>query len=308
MPNSQHMCRIALLQTSVQNDRVSNLQNVITVVRKAAESGAQIICLQELFDLPYFCQEENTAWFDLAEPIPGPTSKRFQQVARELGVVVVVPIFERRTVGIYHNSAAVIDADGSLVGVYRKMHVPDDPLYYEKFYFSPGDRGFQVFETKFARMGVLICWDQWYPEAARLTALQGAEILFCPTAIGWHPAEKHSDGKGQFDAWCIVQRSHAVSNGIFVATVNRVGHERLLEGSQNRPIDYEGIDFWGGSFVADPMGKVIAEAGRQSDEILITDCDLNLIKEARHNWPFLRDRRTDAYEGITARFIDKQEK
>ena len=305
MPYSQHMCRIALLQTSVGNDRASNLQNAVTAIRKAAESGAQIICLQELFDLPYFCQEENTAWFDFAEPIPGPTSKRFQQVARELSVVVVAPIFERRTAGIYHNSAAVIDADGSLVGVYRKMHVPDDPLYYEKFYFSPGDRGFPVFKTKFARIGILICWDQWYPEAARLIALQGAEILFYPTAIGWHPTEKHSEGKEQFDAWRIVQRSHAATNGIFVATANRVGHERLLEDSPNKPLHYEGIDFWGGSFVSDPMARMIAEAGRQSDEILIADCDLNLIEEARQNWPFLRDRRTDAYGDITLRFIDK---
>ena len=305
MAHSPRICRIGLLQSSVGKDRVANLASAVSGVRKAAESGAQIICLQELFSSPYFCQEENTTWFDVAETIPGPTSEVFRGIARELGIVVIAPIFERRAAGIYHNSAAVIDADGILTGVYRKMHIPDDPLYYEKFYFSPGDQGFQAFDTQFARIGVLICWDQWYPEAARLTALHGAEFIFCPAAIGWHPTERECYGEEQFDAWRTMQRSHAVANGVFVATANRVGRERVLEDSPSQPLDYEGIDFWGGSFVADPMAKIVAEAGHDKDELLIVDCDLGLIEETRRHWPFLRDRRIDAYGGISTRFLDK---
>ena len=305
MSESGCTCRIALLQASVGEDRAANLDGAVSQVRKAAEAGAQVICLQEIFSSPYFCQEENVAWFDTAEAIPGPTSGVLQDVARELGVVVIAPIFERRAAGVYHNSAAVIDADGTLAGVYRKMHIPDDPLFYEKFYFSPGDRGFQAFDTKYARIGVLICWDQWYPEAARLTALRGAEILFYPTAIGWHPAERQKYGEEQFDAWRTVQRSHAVANGVFVAAANRVGRERLPANSPSKPQDYEGIEFWGGSFVCDPMGKITAEAGREGDQLLIADCDLGLIEETRRHWPFLRDRRIDAYEGITARLLDE---
>ena len=305
MSASGHSCRIALLQATAGEDRAANLAAAVERVHEAAEAGAQVICLQELFSGRYFCQEENAEWFDMAEPIPGPTCETLQQVARELDVVIVAPIFERRAAGVYHNSAAVIDADGSLAGVYRKMHIPDDPLYYEKFYFAPGDRGFQAFDTRYARIGVLICWDQWYPEAARLTALRGAEIVFYPTAIGWHPAEKRQYGEQQFDAWRTVQRSHAVTNGVFVAAANRVGCERLLADSPSKPPDYEGIEFWGGSFVCDPMGKIIGEAGRESDEVVIADCDLGLIEETRRHWPFLRDRRVDAYDGITARLLDE---
>ena len=305
MPPTSRVCRIALLQAAAEENRAENVAKALERVREAAKAGAQVICLQELFSSPYFCQEENPDWFDSAEPIPGPTSEALQDVAQALGVVVIAPIFERRAAGVHHNSAAVIDADGALAGVYRKMHIPDDPLYYEKYYFSPGDRGFQAFDTKFARIGVLICWDQWYPEAARLTALRGAEILFFPSAIGWHPSEKQSCGKEQFEAWRLVQQSHSVANGVFSAVVNRVGRECPLTGSPSRPRDYEGIDFWGGSFVCDPMGKITAEAARESEELLLADCDLESIETTRRHWPFLRDRRVDAYAGLTARLLDE---
>jgi N-carbamoylputrescine amidase len=266
------------------------------MLRSAAERGAQVACLPELFRTQYFCQAEETARFDLAEPVPGPTTLALAQVANETSMVVVGSVFERRAAGIYHNTAVVLDADGSLRGRYRKMHIPDDPLYYEKFYFTPGDLGFQVFETRHAHVGTLVCWDQWYPEAARLTALLGAEILLYPTAIGWHPAEKDIHGEAQASAWETIQRAHAIANGVYVAATNRVGHEGPPGG---------GLEFWGGSFLSDPFGRIIARAGREAEEILIAVCDPALQEETRRNWPFLRDRRIDAYAPITQRFLDR---
>ena len=291
---------------SAERDRKANLEKAIVRIREASRRGAQIICLQEIFTSPYFCQEENHAWFDTAEEIPGPTTGELSRAAKESGVVVIGPVFERRAAGLYHNSAVVIDADGALLGLYRKMHIPDDPLYYEKFYFTPGDLGFQSFQTRFGRIGVLICWDQWYPEAARLTALRGAEIIFYPAAIGWHPSEKAESGESQFQAWRTIQQSHAIANGVFVAAVNRVGLERTLEGSGSKPAGYEGIEFWGGSFVSDPSGQILGEAARDREELLIVECDLGLIEQQRQHWPFLRDRRVDAYQGIGRRFLDEQ--
>ncbi len=282
---------------AVADDPDANLRRAADRIEKAAASGAQVICLPELFRSPYFCQQEDTRFFDLAEPIPGPTTERLTALARTLGVGIIAPLFERRAAGVYHNSLAVIDADGSLAGIYRKMHIPDDPAYYEKFYFTPGDLGFRSFPTRFGSIGTLICWDQWYPEGARLTALQGASILFYPTAIGWHPHEKAEYGAAQRDAWCTVQRGHAVANGIYVAAVNRIGHERPAGGGP-------GIEFWGSSFLADPQGTVIAQASTDKEETLIGEIDLGRIEDVRRNWPFLRDRRIDAYGGITRRFLD----
>src|SRR5687767_14307140 len=286
---------VGLVQESVTADAASNLEHAVARIREAAGRGAQIICLQELFNSPYFCKAEKCERFDLAEPIPGPTVERMQRLAAELGVVVIVPIFERRAAGVYHNSAAVVDADGALLGVYRKMHIPDDPLYYEKYYFTPGEiyqhgesaekTGFRTFDTRFGRIGVLICWDQWYPEAARITTLLGAQVLFYPTAIGWHPAEKDEFGKAQVEAWRTMQRSHAIANGVYVASPNRVGHE-------DEP-GTKGIEFFGHSFISDPFGRYLAEAGT-GDEILVATCDPKVIEETRRNWPFLRDRRIDA--------------
>ena len=264
-------------------------------IREAAGKGAQIICLQELFRSQYFCREEDARLFDLAESIPGATTEALAHRARELKVVIIASLFERRAAGVYHNTAAVIDADGSLVGIYRKMHIPDDPLYFEKFYFTPGDLGFRTFDTRFGRIATLVCWDQWYPEAARLAALGGAEVLFYPTAIGWHPLEKVQYGAAQHDAWRTIQRSHAIANGIYVAVANRVG----FEGPPDR-----GLEFWGASFVADPFGQILAEASRDREETLIVECDRRRIDEVRRNWPFLRDRRIDAYAGILNRLID----
>jgi len=306
MEHPNRKCVLALVQMSCSGEPAANLEKAVERIREAARQGAQIVCLQELFRSVYFCQEENADWFDIAEPIPGPTTQELAKVAQECEVVVVGSIFERRAAGVYHNSAVVIDADGSLLGVYRKMHVPDDPLYYEKFYFAPGDLGFRVFETRFGRVGALVCWDQWYPEAARLTALRGAEILVYPTAIGWHPAEKAEWGERQYDAWQTVQRSHAISNGLFVAAANRVGLEQPLSDSPNRPASYAGIEFWGGSFICDPFGRIIHKARHDQEELLLAECDLGLIEEARRNWPFLRDRRVDAYQGITDRFSDQR--
>jgi len=256
--------------------------------------GANIVCTQELYRSRYFCQTENHEHFALAESIPGPTTESLQALAKELGVVIVGSLFEKRAEGLYHNTAAIIDADGKYLGKYRKMHIPDDPQYYEKFYFTPGDLGFKAWDTAVGRIGVLICWDQWYPEGARLTAMQGAQILFYPTAIGWLPPEKAEYGERQQAAWETIQRSHAIANGVYVVAVNRVG----LEPSGNA-----GIEFWGGSFVADPNGRVIAKAG-QSEEVLVVDCDLSLVDIVRTHWPFLRDRRIDAYAGITKRYLD----
>jgi N-carbamoylputrescine amidase len=288
--------RIGLVQRRAGPDPGGNLEGTLAGIRAAAAAGAQVICTQELFRSPYFCQVEDAAHFDLAEPIPGPTTEAVAAVAREQGVAVVASLFERRAAGVYHNTAAVFDADGSLLGTYRKMHIPDDPLYYEKFYFTPGDQGFKVFTTRFGRIGVLICWDQWYPEGARLTALRGAEVLLYPTAIGWHPAEKQEWGAAQHDAWLTAQRAHAIANGIYVAAVNRVGHEQSAGA---------GIEFWGGSFVADPMGRVVASSPQDREDILVAAVDRRLIEEVRRNWPFLRDRRIDAYGGLDRRLLDE---
>jgi N-carbamoylputrescine amidase len=287
--------RIGLIQMACSKDPNENLAKAEWRIREAAGKGAQIVCMQELFRSQYFCQREDAALFDLAEPIPGPTTESFARLARELEVALVGSVFERRAAGVYHNTAMVIDADGSLLGIYRKMHIPDDPGYYEKYYFTPGDLGFPCFDTRFARVAPLVCWDQWYPEAARLAALAGAQVLFYPTAIGWHPAEKARDGAAQFDAWRTIQRAHAIANGLYVAAVNRVGYEGPPE---------TGLEFWGGSFVADPFGQVLAEASHDREETLIVECDPRRIEEVRRNWPFLRDRRIDAYTGIASRLIE----
>ena len=291
---------IGLVQQACVESKAANIERAVAGIREAAGRGAQIVCLQELFASPYFCKAEDAARFDLAEPIPGPTVETLQPMARELGVAVVVPIFERRGPGVYHNSAAVLDADGSLLGVYRKMHIPVDPLYLEKFYFAPGDaagpgKGFKVFDTRFARVGVLICWDQWYPEGARITSLLGAEVLFYPTAIGWHPREKDAVGAAQVDAWRTVQRGHAIANGVYLAAPNRVGHE-AEPGT-------DGIEFFGHSFISDPFGRVVAEAPAGEPAVLVAECDRALMEDVRRNWPFLRDRRIDAYEPILARYL-----
>lgn len=300
---AENTFQIALVQHACGQDLRANLERAIAGVREAAARGGQIICLQELFNAPYFCKAESPDRFDLAEPIPGPTMDALQAVVRKLEIVLVVPIFERRAAGIYHNSAAVLDADGSLLGVYRKMHIPDDPLYYEKYYFTPGDAagpagGFRVFRTRYATIGVLICWDQWYPEAARITALCGAEVLFYPTAIGWHPKEKASYGPRQVEAWRTVQRGHAVANGLYVAAVNRVGFEPET--------GTDGIEFFGQSFVCDPFGQMLAEAPGDQSSVLLATCDRTYLEDVRRNWPFLRDRRIDAYSPITARSLESQ--
>ncbi len=294
-PSSTEKFRVGLVQMSCAMDPNQNLEKAIWRVREAAGRGAQIICLQELFRSQYFCREENAELFALAEPVPGPTTETLGALARELGVVLIASLFERRAPGLYHNTAAVIGADGEIAGLYRKMHIPDDPLYFEKFYFTPGDLGFVNFDTRFARVGVLVCWDQWYPEAARLSSLGGANILFYPTAIGWHPAEKERHGQIQLDAWRTIQRGHAIANGIYVAAVNRVGHEGPEGG---------GLDFWGSSFVADPFGQVVAQASCSDEEILIAECDPRRLEQIRRHWPFLRDRRIDAYAPISKRWLD----
>jgi len=287
--------RVGLIQMRCGPAPAANLETAIARTRSAAQRGAQVVCLPELFRSQYFCQREDHAAFDLAEPVPGPTTEALARVARELGVVLIAPVFERRAAGVYHNSTAVLDADGRLCGLYRKMHIPDDPLYYEKFYFTPGDLGFRAFDTAAAKIGALICWDQWYPEAARLTALAGADVLFYPTAIGWHPSERAEHGEAQVAAWQTMQRAHAIANGVYVAVVNRVGHEGPADG---------GLDFWGASFVCDPFGIVLAEASRDREEILVAECDLARQEEVRRSWPFLRDRRIDAYGPITRRLLD----
>ncbi len=293
----KHNLGIALIQMACDAVPRDNLASALSKVEEAARQGAGIICLPELFRSPYFCQTEDPALFDLAEPVPGPSTEVFGKVAGKHKVVILVPIFERRTAGIYHNSVVVVDSDGSLAGLYRKMHIPDDPAYYEKFYFTPGDTGFQAIRTHVGKIGTLICWDQWYPEAARLTTLQGAEMLFYPTAIGWHPSEKKQEGETQRGAWQTMQRSHAIANGVFVAAVNRVGHEPSADGG-------DGLEFWGSSFICDPFGVVLAEASVDKEEIVFADIDLGQVEEVRRHWPFLRDRRIDAYGGITRRFLD----
>ena len=290
--------KLGLIQTSVSASPDANLKKTLTLVERAAKAGAKIICTQELFRSQYFCQSEDHANFKLAEKIPGPSTDAFQKLAKKLKVVIIASLFEKRASGVYHNTAAVIDADGSLLGIYRKMHIPDDPLYNEKFYFTPGDLGFKSWQTQYAKIGVLICWDQWYPEAARLTAMQGAEILFYPTAIGWHPGEKKKYGVKQHGAWETIQRAHAVANGCYVAVANRIGHE-ILNG-----VGGDGIEFWGQSFVAGTSGEIIAKAGSDQEEILIVPVDLAHVDTTRTHWPFLRDRRIDAYGNLTKRFVD----
>jgi N-carbamoylputrescine amidase len=291
---------VGLVQMKCTTNKEENLARATEKVREAAKRGAQIISLHELFAGEYFCRTEDAALFDLAEPVPGPTTERLAKVAKELKVAFVVSVFERRAAGVYHNTCAVLDADGSYLGKYRKMHIPDDPLYYEKFYFTPGDLGFLNFDTKYARVGVQICWDQWYPEGSRLTAMKGAQVIFYPTSIGWHPHEKGEVGAAQLDSWKTIQRAHAVANGIYVAVVNRVGYEGKPEKGD------AGLEFWGNSFVADPSGQVMAEAAQGKEEILVVECDPAKSEDARRNWPFFRDRRIDAFGGLLERWSEER--
>ena len=287
---------------SATPDPEKNLERAVERIRRAAANGAEIISLPELFRTQYFCQREDAALFDLAEPIPGPSTEKLATLARELGIVLIASLFEKRAAGVYHNTAVVLDRDGAMRGLYRKMHIPDDPLYYEKFYFTPGDLGFRAFDTAVGKVGALVCWDQWYPEGARLTALQGAHVLFYPTAIGWHPAEKAEFGEAQYDAWRTIQRAHAIANGVYVAVVNRVGFETGNIRGNSAP--GAGLEFWGGSFVCDPFGRVIAQGSHDKEEILLSEVDLRLLEDIRRNWPFLRDRRIDSYAPITSRMLD----
>ncbi len=296
MPPQGQQVTLGLIQAKANCDPAINLSETLAKVERAARDGANIVCTQELFATEYFCQSEDHENFRLAETIPGPTTKAFQRLAKRFEIVVIISLFEKRGSGVYHNSAAIIDADGSLLGIYRKMHIPDDPLYYEKFYFTPGDLGFRSWKTRFGKIGVLICWDQWYPEAARLTAMRGAEILFYPTAIGWHPSEKEQYGEQQRNAWETIQRSHAVANGCYVASVNRVGHET--------PIGGDGIEFWGNSFIAGTSGEILSQAGLD-ETVLLQKVDLCKVDATRTHWPFLRDRRIDAYGEITKRLLDE---
>ena len=300
---------VALIQMSCGPEPADNLAKALDRVAEAARKGAHVVCLPELFQTQYFCQREDAALFDLAEPIPGADTEKLAAAALKNKVVLIASLFEKRAPGLYHNTAAIFDSNGALRGIYRKMHIPDDPLYYEKYYFAPGDMGFQAVDTSAGRVGTLVCWDQWFPEAARLTVLQGAELLFYPTAIGWHPAEKDEFGAAQYDAWQTIQRAHAIANGVYVAAVNRVGLEHgevkfargdVLGNRASGP----GLEFWGGSFLADPFGRIVAKVGHDAEEILLGEIDRALIEETRRNWPFLRDRRVDAYSGITQRFLD----
>jgi N-carbamoylputrescine amidase len=295
MPSSRNVT-LGLLQHACSAKPAENLKKTLALAERAAKQGAQIICTQELFRSQYFCQNEDHENFNLAEPIPGPSTEAFQKLAKKHKVVIIASLFEKRASGLYHNTAAIIDADGSLLGTYRKMHIPDDPLFYEKFYFTPGDLGFRAWNTRYGKIGVLICWDQWYPEGARLTALQGAEILFYPTAIGWHPKEKAEYGVNQHGAWETIQRAHAVANGCYVAVVNRIGLET--------PIGGDGLEFWGQSFVAGTSGQILTKASVDREEIILQNVDLSKVDVTRTHWPFLRDRRIDAYGDITKRLID----
>ena len=305
--------RVALIQMSCEASTEANLQKAVARVREAAENGARLVCLPELFRAQYFCQREDHALFDIAEAIPGPSTKALSEVVREHKLVVIASLFERRAPGLYHNTAAVLDYAGdaakdNVVALYRKMHIPDDPLYYEKFYFTPGDLGFQAQRTSAGPIGTLVCWDQWYPEGARVTALKGAETLSFPTAIGWHPSEKAEYGERQYDAWQTIQRAHAIANGVFVCSVNRVGHEhgdvQLPDGTVLKGPEGAGLEFWGGSFITDPFGRILAKASHDKEEILYADLDPKEVEVTRQHWPFLRDRRIDAYDGITSRFLD----
>lgn len=289
--------KVGLLQMRLSKNGEENLNKAVSKVKEASVKGANIVCLPELFKTEYFCQVEDAELFNLAEPVDGKTVKILSDAAKENEVVVIVPIFEKRSEGVYHNTTVIIDEEGKTVGTYRKMHIPDDPAFYEKFYFTPGDLGFKSFNTSYGKIGTLICWDQWFPEGARLTALQGANILFYPTAIGWHPKEKEKYGAIQLDSWQTVQRGHAIANGVYVAAVNRVGFEKRIEGS-------DGLEFWGSSFLTDPQGVIIAQASEEKEEILIGEIDVDHLENIRRNWPFLRDRRIDAYADITKRLID----
>jgi N-carbamoylputrescine amidase len=292
---------IGIVQMSCTSEPEENMDRAIAHVREAAKQGAELVCLPELFQTQYFCQREDPELFALAEAIPGPAANRLGEVTRELKITLVASLFERRAPGLYHNTAAILDRDGVLLGIYRKMHIPDDPLYYEKFYFTPGDLGFKAFDADFGRFGTMVCWDQWYPEGARLTAAQGANVLFYPTAIGWHPDEKEEYGEAQYDAWRTIQRSHSIANGVYVAAVNRVGFETgNIRGNQ---APGKGLEFWGGSFISDPFGRVIAEAPHDEEAVLLAEVDMHLIEDVRRNWPFWRDRRIDAYSPITQRFL-----
>jgi N-carbamoylputrescine amidase len=314
--NTAKTTRVALIQMSMEASTEANLAKAVARVREAAEAGAKLICLPELFRAQYFCQREDHALFDIAESIPGPSTAALSEVVREHSLVLIASLFERRAPGLYHNTAAILDyasdQPDNVAAIYRKMHIPDDPLYYEKFYFTPGDLGFQAQQTSAGNIGTLVCWDQWYPEGARITALKGAETLFFPTAIGWHPSEKAEFGERQYDAWQTIQRAHAIANGVFVCAVNRVGHEQgdveigsvknggtLLRGPEGA-----GLEFWGGSFIADPFGRILAKASHDKEEILYADLDAQEVEITRQHWPFLRDRRIDAYGGITSRFLD----
>jgi len=301
--NSSRVVKIGLTQMACSADADANLAKQIALVERAARGGAQIICTQELFRSQYFCQVEDHRFFKLAETIPGPSTDAFAKLAKKHKAVIIASLFERRTQGLYHNTAVVIDADGSILGIYRKMHIPDDPLYYEKFYFTPGDTGFRAWETAYAKIGVLVCWDQWFPEGARLTALQGAEILFYPTAIGWHPSEKKEYGAAQHDSWEVSQRAHAIANGCYVCAPNRIGHEIILN-ARGKPENKEGIEFWGQSFIAAPNGQVLKRASSGKEEVVIAPADLEKVEFSRTHWPFLRDRRIDAYGNLTKRFVD----
>ncbi len=288
---------VGLLQLAFSENTDDNLKKAVSWVDKAAKKGAQVICLPELFRTQYFCQKEDVEFFNYAESIPGSSTDAMQKAAKKNKVVIIVPVFEKRTEGIYHNSAVIIDADGTIAGLYRKMHIPDDPSFYEKFYFTPGDLGFKSFKTKYGNIGTLICWDQWYPEAARITALQGAGVLFYPTAIGWHPHEKEKYGNAQFESWQTVQRGHAIANGVYAAAVNRIGHEIVVPGTP-------GLEFWGSSFICDPQGVIIAQGSVDKEEIIMAEINYKHIENIRQNWPFLRDRRIDAYGDIEKRMID----
>lgn len=298
--------RVALIQMSCEPDTQKNLEKAAERIAEAAKAGATLVCLPELFRAQYFCQREDHALFDIAESIPGPSTERLGAVAREHRVVVIASLFERRAAGLYHNTAVTLETDGRIADVYRKMHIPDDPLYYEKFYFTPGDLGFKALQTSAGPIGTLVCWDQWYPEGARITALRGAETLFYPTAIGWHPSEKEEFGQAQYDAWQITQRAHAISNGVWVCAVNRVGFERgdVEHNGVSMPgPEGAGLEFWGGSFIADPFGRVVAQGSHDREEILYAEIDPKLVEVTRQHWPFLRDRRIDAYEGVTKRYL-----
>ena len=303
MPQASSIVKVGLTQMACGDDPKKNLAKQLVLVERALKKGAKIVCTQELFRSPYFCQVEDHRFFALAESIPGPSTDAFGKLARKHRAVIVASLFEKRAAGVYHNTAAVIDADGSLMGVYRKMHIPDDPLFYEKFYFAPGDTGFRAWKTRVATIGVLICWDQWFPEGARLTAMQGAEILFYPTAIGWHPSEKKQYGVAQHDSWELIQRSHAVANGCYVCVPNRIGHEFITDKTGGR-VDQDGIVFWGQSFVASPNGQVVERAPISKEAVMVVPCDLANVEFSRTHWPFLRDRRIDAYGDLTKRFSD----